>query len=124
MVDAESTSEKLVSFYQTTRHNNPEDSHLILAVVSNWNLTKLVLFFIFAFLVKIREKRDSEVIGNKTGNEQSIPEHTQFPLSFFADSEFWMLLAEREDTISCINYASVIIYHYRPYKRSNTLQAL
>jgi hypothetical protein len=28
MMEAASTSETLVNFYQTTRHNNPEDSHL------------------------------------------------------------------------------------------------
>jgi hypothetical protein len=28
MMEAVSTSEKLVNVYQTTRHNNPEDSHL------------------------------------------------------------------------------------------------
>jgi hypothetical protein len=28
MMEAESTSQTLVNFYQTTRHNNPEDSHL------------------------------------------------------------------------------------------------
>jgi hypothetical protein len=28
MMEAASTSETLVNFYQTTRHNNPEDSHI------------------------------------------------------------------------------------------------
>jgi hypothetical protein len=28
MTEAESTSETSVNFYQTTQHNNPEDSHL------------------------------------------------------------------------------------------------
>jgi hypothetical protein len=28
MMEAARTSEKLVNFYQTTRHYNPEDSHL------------------------------------------------------------------------------------------------
>jgi hypothetical protein len=28
MVEAAGTSETLVNFYQTTRNNNPEDSHL------------------------------------------------------------------------------------------------
>jgi hypothetical protein len=28
MMEAESTSETSVNFYQTTRHNNPEDNHL------------------------------------------------------------------------------------------------
>jgi hypothetical protein len=28
MIEAASTYEMSVSFYQTTRHNNPEDSHL------------------------------------------------------------------------------------------------
>jgi hypothetical protein len=28
MMEAASTSETSVNFYQTTRHNNPEDSHL------------------------------------------------------------------------------------------------
>jgi hypothetical protein len=28
MIEAASTSEKSISFYQTTRSNNPEDSHL------------------------------------------------------------------------------------------------
>jgi hypothetical protein len=28
MMEAASTSETAVNFYQTTRHNNPEDSHL------------------------------------------------------------------------------------------------
>jgi hypothetical protein len=28
MMEAESTSETSVNFYQTTRRNNPEDSHL------------------------------------------------------------------------------------------------
>jgi hypothetical protein len=28
MMEAAVTSEKSVNFYQTTRHNNPEDSHL------------------------------------------------------------------------------------------------
>jgi hypothetical protein len=28
MMEAASTSETLVNFYQTTRRNNPEDSHL------------------------------------------------------------------------------------------------
>jgi hypothetical protein len=28
MVETSSTSEKLEDFYQTTQHNNPEDSHL------------------------------------------------------------------------------------------------
>jgi hypothetical protein len=28
MMEAASTSETSVKFYQTTRHNNPEDSHL------------------------------------------------------------------------------------------------
>jgi hypothetical protein len=29
MMEAESTSETLVNFYQTTRRYNPEDSHLL-----------------------------------------------------------------------------------------------
>jgi hypothetical protein len=28
MMEAASASETLVNFYQTTRHNNPEESHL------------------------------------------------------------------------------------------------
>jgi hypothetical protein len=28
MMEAVSTSETSINFYQTTRHNNPEDSHL------------------------------------------------------------------------------------------------
>jgi hypothetical protein len=28
MIEAASTSETSVNFYQTTRHNNPEDRHL------------------------------------------------------------------------------------------------
>jgi hypothetical protein len=34
MVEAESTSETSVNFYQTTRHNKPEDSHLQRLVAS------------------------------------------------------------------------------------------
>jgi hypothetical protein len=30
MMEAARTSETLVNFYQTTRHYNPEDSHLML----------------------------------------------------------------------------------------------
>jgi hypothetical protein len=33
MMEAASTSETLVNFYQTTRHNKPEDSHLQLNLV-------------------------------------------------------------------------------------------
>jgi hypothetical protein len=28
MIEAASASETLINFYQTTRHNNPEDGHL------------------------------------------------------------------------------------------------
>jgi hypothetical protein len=33
MVEAASTSKTLVNFYKTTRHNNPEDSHLEILIV-------------------------------------------------------------------------------------------
>jgi hypothetical protein len=46
MMEAGSTSETSVNFYQTTRRNIPEDSHFILAAVRTWDLTeKCGVFF-------------------------------------------------------------------------------
>jgi hypothetical protein len=44
MMEAVSTSETSVNFYQTTRRNIPEDSIFVLAVVKTWNLTEEWLF--------------------------------------------------------------------------------
>jgi hypothetical protein len=38
MIEAARTSETLVNFYQTTRHYNPEDSHLRNVVTYEWNI--------------------------------------------------------------------------------------
>jgi hypothetical protein len=37
MLEAINTSEKLINFYQTTRHNIPEDSHLHTSYYENLN---------------------------------------------------------------------------------------
>jgi hypothetical protein len=42
MTEAESTSETSVTFYQTTRRNNPEDSHLQLLLNKPPSLTILI----------------------------------------------------------------------------------
>jgi hypothetical protein len=39
-MEAVSTSETSVNFYQTTRRNIPEDSHFILVAVRTWNLAR------------------------------------------------------------------------------------
>jgi hypothetical protein len=47
MTGAKSTSETSVNVYQTTRRNNPEDSHLHTRRLKNLNLTGSRTFFTF-----------------------------------------------------------------------------
>jgi hypothetical protein len=44
MMEAASTSETSVNFYQATRHSNPEDSQLHTRTVRTWNLTACSVF--------------------------------------------------------------------------------
>jgi hypothetical protein len=44
MIEAASTSETSVNFYQTMRRNNPEEDIFIFAAVRTSNLTKLCMF--------------------------------------------------------------------------------
>jgi hypothetical protein len=46
MMETASTSETSINFYQTTRRNIPEDSHLHFATVRTWNLTNFQLVLI------------------------------------------------------------------------------
>jgi hypothetical protein len=54
MMEAASTSETSVDFYQTTRLNNPEDSH----IPSIYDLKMLFVYFakVFVFLCPCRTK--------------------------------------------------------------------
>jgi hypothetical protein len=58
MMEAASTSETTANFYQTTRRYNPEDSHLISLISSNFFVTFLNVLtsgraFMFAVLVRL-----------------------------------------------------------------------
>jgi hypothetical protein len=52
MMEAASTSETSVNFYQITRHNNPEDSHL-LSVFFVVSLTTLSLLLFVVYLTTL-----------------------------------------------------------------------
>jgi hypothetical protein len=46
MMEAVSTSESLVNFYQTTRRYNPEDSHLYTKIISLNNVNQLIFVMV------------------------------------------------------------------------------
>jgi hypothetical protein len=54
MMEAASTSERSVNFYQTTRRNNPEDSHLYTRRRENLK-SKNVLLYYYSFGHKFSE---------------------------------------------------------------------
>jgi hypothetical protein len=54
MMEAASTSETLEKFYQTTRRNNPEDSHLRTRRRENLKSHKITYWFPLSFTGKFR----------------------------------------------------------------------
>jgi hypothetical protein len=67
MMEAASTSETSVNFYQTTRRYNPEDSHLHTRSRENlksYNLESVLLLILSIILRTVTNKNNTE-IGNK-----------------------------------------------------------
>jgi hypothetical protein len=85
LMEAARTSEALVNFYQTTRRNNPEDSHLRTHRHENFKsyLNNVVSQSVLASFHKTWLKQ--HIIGDHPTSNFLIPELQQFQYGGWAD---------------------------------------
>jgi hypothetical protein len=87
-------SETLVNLYQTTRHNNPEDSHL--AAVRTWNLNTVTLVVTYLWVPRPLEVKGEGI--RRLGGVADKEAHTVHTISIISQRQYFVARC----LISCV----------------------